>query len=114
METSNLSIMFTDIKGFTKRVNEGTREDMARLTDLHDSLLIPIFEKHKGKIIKTIGDAFLVTFNSPTNAVVCGVDIQKILAKHNAETEDPYDLQDDAAIILRGYTRLDVDDLIFV
>lgn len=77
--------MFTDIKGFTARSSLQTRKELSQLLDLHDRLIRPIFEKFKGTVVKTIGDAFLVTFESPTNAVLCGMAIQRRLKEHNAK-----------------------------
>ncbi|MDD5090872.1 MAG: adenylate/guanylate cyclase domain-containing protein, partial [Candidatus Wallbacteria bacterium] len=42
-----------------------------------------IVKKFNGKLIKTIGDALLVTFESPTNAVLCGLMMQEALWDHN-------------------------------
>lgn len=77
--------MFTDIKNFTDRSSRQTRQELLSLLELHDNLIRPIFEKFGGKIIKTVGDAFLVTFESPTDAVLCGIDAQKRLRKHNEQ-----------------------------
>ncbi|MBD3319389.1 hypothetical protein GF342_05780 [Candidatus Woesearchaeota archaeon] len=84
METKNLAIMFTDIKGFTSRTSVQSREEIEALLDLHESIVAPIFKKHHGTIVKTIGDAFMVTFNSPTDAVKCGLEVQDTLRKHNS------------------------------
>ncbi|MEM7249565.1 MAG: adenylate/guanylate cyclase domain-containing protein [Acidobacteriota bacterium] len=85
MPTRNLTIMFTDIKGFTARVSAGSRDDLTRLREAHDRLLKPVFAHFGGTIVKTIGDAFLVRFDSPTDGVLCGVAIQEVLRQH-AET----------------------------
>ncbi len=37
-----------------------------------------------GRLIKTIGDAFLMGFDSPTDAVLAGVSAQEALSKRNA------------------------------
>jgi len=87
MKTKHLSIMFTDIKGFTSKTANKSRKELHRMLELHDALIKPIFKEFGGKIIKTIGDAFLVTFASPTEAVLCGMKIQKVLAKHNEYNE---------------------------
>ncbi len=88
MSSKVLSIMFTDIKGFTERTSAGSREDLVGLLKKHDSLLIPVINKFSGTVVKTIGDAFLVTFDSPTNAVLCGVMIQQNLRDYNAGRPD--------------------------
>ena len=80
--------MFTDVKGFTSKTSLSSRKQLHRMLELHEQLITPIFKKFRGRIIKTIGDAFMVTFHSPTDAVLCGIEIQKRLAKHNEEVED--------------------------
>ena len=90
MKTANLAIVFTDIKGFTERTSRQTLEENQQLLKLHGELLLPLFRAFSGKVVKTIGDAFLVTFESPTQAVLCGAAIQDRLWGHNraaAETE---------------------------
>jgi hypothetical protein len=67
-ETRNLSIMLTDIKGFTDKTSHKTRADIQTMLDEHRSVVLPILENGGGRLIKTIGDAFLMTFESPTNA----------------------------------------------
>lgn len=84
MKTRNLAILLTDIKGFTSRTASGSRSDMVELLRRHKELVTPALGKFRGTLVKTIGDAFLVTFESPTDAVLCGVEIQEILKAHNA------------------------------
>jgi adenylate cyclase len=86
LKTANLAIVFTDIKGFTERTSRQTLEENERLLFTHDSLLRPIFVAFNGRIVKSIGDAFLVTFESPTQAVLAGVAIQDRLWIHNRQT----------------------------
>jgi len=52
----------------------------------HKDLLLPVIIDRGGKLIKTIGDAFLVTFESPTDAVLAGMALQNTLRKHNSGT----------------------------
>ncbi|KAF0126723.1 MAG: adenylate/guanylate cyclase domain-containing protein [Elusimicrobia bacterium] len=85
MRTRHLTILLTDIKGFTSRTASGSRSDMVALLRKHKELVLPALEKFRGTLVKTIGDAFLVTFDSPTDAVLCGVEIQEILKEHNSE-----------------------------
>ena len=62
MPSQVLTIMFTDIKGFTERTSSSSRDDLLKLLKAHENLLLPIVEQFDGKLIKTIGDALLVTF----------------------------------------------------
>jgi class 3 adenylate cyclase len=83
MATRNAAVMFTDIKGFTSRTSNATRDGVRSLLGEHDRLLRPVFRYFGGVVIKTIGDAFLVRFDSSTDAVVCGLALQSVLTKHN-------------------------------
>ncbi len=84
MQTKNLTIMFTDMKGFTQRTSVGSRKQVERLLDVHNEIIKPVVRSFGGDLIKTIGDAFLVVFESPTDAVLCGMKIQESVANHNA------------------------------
>lgn len=83
MKTANLAIMFTDIQGYTERTSNSSRETTTELLKAHNKLLMPIIMHFRGRLVKTIGDAFLVVFASPTAAVLCGTTIQDALFKYN-------------------------------
>ncbi|MFI5347363.1 MAG: RDD family protein [Elusimicrobiota bacterium] len=81
--TRHLTILLTDIKGFTDKTSHKTRADIQSMLDEHRAVVLPILEGGGGVLIKTIGDAFLMTFDSPTNAVLAGVAVQEALTKLN-------------------------------
>ena len=81
--TRHLTILLTDIKGFTDKTSSKTRAAISTMLDEHRAVVLPLLEARGGRLIKTIGDAFLMTFESPTNAVLAGVDVQEALAKLN-------------------------------
>lgn len=85
MEARNLAIMLTDIKGFTSKTASFSRAQTQELLAKHRELVLPVIEKFRGRLVKTIGDAFLVVFDSPTDAVICGVQVQAALKAHNAD-----------------------------
>ena len=53
------------------------------LLEEHRQLLREIFPRFNGTEIKTIGDAFLIEFNSALEAAQCAIEIQRTLAKRN-------------------------------
>ncbi len=75
--------MFTDIAGFTARTSQQSRAENAAMLKAHDELLLPIVGHFGGRRIKSIGDALLVVFSSPTDAVRCGMAMQDALHQHN-------------------------------
>jgi class 3 adenylate cyclase len=87
-ETKHLTAMFTDIKGFTAKTSASTRQDLVNLVKKHQELVLPIVKKYGGKLIKTIGDAFLLTFESPTNSVLCGIKIQDELRDYSSKVPE--------------------------
>lgn len=84
MESRHLAVMMTDIQGFTRATSGMGREQVEELLALHEDLLVPVIKENGGTIVKGLGDAFLVTFESPTRGVQAGVRIQEVLAEHNA------------------------------
>jgi len=76
------AIMLTDIVGYTAMTQKN--ESLAlQLLQSHNELLRPAFTRHLGRAIKTIGDAFLVEFESASDAFLCAVDVQDLLSKYN-------------------------------
>lgn len=110
MKTANLAIVFTDIKGFTERTSRQTLEENERLLETHARLLRPLFEAFGGRIVKSIGDAFLVTFESPTQAVLSGMAIQDRLWLHNRSAPEVERLDVRVAINV-GEVRLEGRDV---
>ena len=85
----NLTVMFTDISGFTRHTETISRDALMERLETHNALLMPIVAHFDGRLIKTIGDAFLITFESPTNAVQCGMLMQHRLREFNAGKPEP-------------------------
>ncbi len=84
-----LTVMFIDIVGYTKTTMQLSREEFSKLHDIFDDISLPLFERFEGKVIKKIGDAFLITFKSPTNAVLCGMSLQNSFQQYNKTSKRP-------------------------
>lgn len=110
MRTANLAIVFTDIKGFTERTSKQTLEQNEKLLKTHNDMLAPLFKGLGGRIVKTIGDAFMVTFESPTSAVLAGVAVQDTLWSYNRQAIPEEQLHVRVAINV-GEVRMEGNDV---
>jgi class 3 adenylate cyclase/tetratricopeptide (TPR) repeat protein len=82
-ETRRLqAIMFTDMLGFSKMMGEDESRTI-RLVEEHRAIVRAVLPAYGGREHQTIGDAFVVLFDSALNAVSCAVEIQKQLRERN-------------------------------
>jgi len=79
--------MFTDMVGSTASAQED--EAMAlRVRRQQQKLVRPFFASHQGREVKSMGDGFLVEFDSALQGVQCAVEIQRMLHEHNLSARD--------------------------
>ena len=76
------AIMFTDIVGFS-RMMERDEAGTLELLATHNKLVRSTVDAHGGRVIKTVGDAFLCEFPNTVNAVKCAAEVQEAVGVHN-------------------------------
>lgn len=81
---SNLTVLFSDIRGFTSMSEKMTAEEVSLILNEYFSEMEPIVTKYNGVINKFIGDAVMAIFgepiqdiNHPQNAVRCAYEMLK-------------------------------------
>jgi adenylate cyclase len=80
----NVTVMFTDIKGSTSYFEK--HGDIAGLLMVHEcnDLLKQCVALHKGRFIKTIGDAVMAMFETPSNGVRSAIEMQRSILEANS------------------------------
>ncbi len=77
------AIVAGDIAGYSRLMQideEGTHERVKRI---ERDLIEPTIVEHHGKLVKTTGDGFLAMFDSPVEAVRCGIVVQQSMVGRN-------------------------------
>ncbi len=75
--------MFTDTVGSTAAAQRNEAEALS-LREEQARLIRPLFVAHQGREVKSMGDGFLVEFDSALRAVECATAIQHRLGERNA------------------------------
>jgi len=74
------AILAADVVGFSRLMGEDEEGALAQIRSLRQDLIEPRAAEHRGRVVKTSGDGFLVEFSSPLEAVLFAVEIREVLA----------------------------------
>ncbi|WP_028886173.1 tetratricopeptide repeat protein [Teredinibacter turnerae] len=82
MEHRHLTLMFTDIVGYSSLMGRDQVQTIAMLED-YRRILIEQIGKQQGTVIEFIGDAVFARFDTPQAGVTAAIEIQKALFSFN-------------------------------
>jgi adenylate cyclase len=74
------AVLAADVVGYSDLMSKDEEGTLARLRDLRRQVIEPSIRSHHGRLVKTVGDGFLVEFSSPVEAVRCAMDLQQSVA----------------------------------
>jgi formylglycine-generating enzyme required for sulfatase activity/class 3 adenylate cyclase len=104
------AIVAGDIAGYSRLMEldeEGTHE---RVKGIRRDLIDPSIAEHQGRLVKTTGDGFFAIFDSPVEAVRCGIVIQQNMFARNALLEKEQRIEYRMGINL-GDVIIEADDI---
>jgi TolB-like protein/class 3 adenylate cyclase/Flp pilus assembly protein TadD len=71
------AILAADVVGYSRLMGADEAGTMARLEGLKAETLVPLIAQHHGRVVKLMGDGFLVEFASVVDALTCALAWQQ-------------------------------------
>lgn len=111
MQRRLMAILAADMVGYSRLMELDETGTLARLKTHRLELIDPAIAKNNGRIVKTTGDGMLVEFASAGDAAECAIEIQRRMARRNADVEPDRQIQFRIGINL-GDVIIDGDDVL--
>jgi len=92
LKVSNITILFSDLKGSTELYDKTGDMHAYGLVQEHFDVLKTSTRMHSGAIIKTIGDAIMASFSKPIDGILAATDMmegmERLSRKRKLKKED--------------------------
>jgi adenylate cyclase len=89
-ERRKVTIMMTDLRGFTAIAERLEPEKVVQMLNLYFEVMVEVILKYNGTINEIIGDALLIIFGAPQEmpdrtqrAIACSIDMQNAMTQVN-------------------------------
>ena len=83
------AILLADVVGYSRLMSVDEAGTHIKVNNHTKELIEPKIAEHSGRLIRTMGDGFLVEFDSAVDAVACGLEIQEGLREDDAAASGP-------------------------
>jgi class 3 adenylate cyclase/TolB-like protein len=93
MERRLAAILAADVVGYSRLMGNDEEGTLVRLRAHRDDVADPTIAKHKGRIVKLMGDGMLAEFASVVDAVRCAIDVQEAMSKRNTDVSEDHSIQ---------------------
>jgi adenylate cyclase len=77
------AIAVIDVEGYSSLMEQDEQGTHARWTEMRTTVIVPKVRAHRGEIIKSTGDGFLLEFRSAVDAVHWALDLEATLASRS-------------------------------
>ena len=79
------AILAADVAGYSRLIGVDEEGTLDRLRSIRAEVIDPAIAAHRGRLVKTTGDGFLVEFASVVDALRCAVEVQREIADRGAD-----------------------------
>lgn len=77
------AVLIADVAGYSRMMERDEPGTHARLAQVRNEVTDPAVLRHGGRIVRTVGDGFLVEFPSAMSALEAAIEIQRTMAQRN-------------------------------
>ena len=81
------AVLLADVVGYSRLMGVDEERTHVQLAEYVKDLIEPKVSEHHGRLIRSMGDGFLVEFDSSADAVCCALEIQGELTRREAEAD---------------------------
>jgi class 3 adenylate cyclase/pimeloyl-ACP methyl ester carboxylesterase len=81
------AIMAADVAGYSRLMSQDEAGTLATLQAHRSEVIAPSVARHRGRIVKLMGDGILAEFDSVVEAVACAVEVQRAMAERNRASD---------------------------
>ena len=78
------AVLIADVAGYSRLMEQDEAGTHARLGEIRREVTDPAVRRHGGRVVRSVGDGFLVEFPSAISALQAAIEIQRELARRNA------------------------------
>ncbi|MDQ4064484.1 MAG: AAA family ATPase [Actinomycetota bacterium] len=86
--SGEITILLTDIAGSTAMTERVGEQRAHELLLLHNAIVREEVQSHGGRVIKSLGDGFLIVFTDPRDGLECAIATQRRFAEYNERQPD--------------------------
>ncbi|WP_170475179.1 adenylate/guanylate cyclase domain-containing protein [Ruegeria arenilitoris] len=78
------AIMAADVVGYSRMMAADETGTIDTIRRLRTEVIEPLLNQHDGRLVKTMGDGFLIEFTSAVSSVKAAIELQSLLKSDNA------------------------------
>lgn len=87
MRRSLAAVLAADVAGYSELMGSDVEGTLAALTRLRNEVFGPAVASRRGRVVKSMGDGWIVLFDAAADATICALQIQDRLALSKAQFE---------------------------
>jgi adenylate cyclase len=122
MNGSLVAVLAADVAGYSKLMSDDAKSTLVALKRLRTEIFGPVVASRRGRVVKNMGDGWIVLFGAATDAAACALQIQELMANNLSQSvpeirlrlgvhlgdvvEDEYDIYGDGVNIASRLEQL--------